>query len=89
MTWQYWVMVVSLIIGGGFLFFVMAHLGEKMLQRNDEREKEEMRQRMATAQLQGFTNLSINLNEYGLSPISPKLIFIDNQSHYCFNLMLC
>jgi len=64
MTWQYWVMVVSLIVGGGILFFVLAHLGEKMLQANDEREKEELRQKMALNQLQGFTNLSINLNEY-------------------------
>jgi hypothetical protein len=64
MTWQYWVMVVGLIVGGGIIFFAMAHIGEKMLQKNDEKEKEEMRQKMAISQLQGFTNLSMTMNEY-------------------------
>ena len=34
MTWQYWVIVVGLIIGGGILFFIMAKIGEKLLVNN-------------------------------------------------------
>jgi uncharacterized membrane-anchored protein YhcB (DUF1043 family) len=34
MTWQYWVLVVGLIIGGGIIFFVMAKVGEKLLVSN-------------------------------------------------------
>ena len=32
MSWQYWVIVVGLVIGGGTLFFVLSFLGGKMLQ---------------------------------------------------------
>jgi hypothetical protein len=34
MSWQYWVLVVSLIIGGGILFFIMAKVGEKLMVKN-------------------------------------------------------
>ena len=35
MTWQYWILVVGLITGGGLIFFVMAKLGERLIQKND------------------------------------------------------
>jgi hypothetical protein len=37
MTWQYWVLVVSLIVGGGIIFFILAHVGEKILLKNQVR----------------------------------------------------
>jgi len=39
MTWQYWVLVVSLIVGGGIIFFIMAHIGEKLLLKNQVRDQ--------------------------------------------------
>jgi hypothetical protein len=33
MTWQYWILVVGLITGGGLIFFVMAKVGEKLVTR--------------------------------------------------------
>jgi hypothetical protein len=35
MTWEYWVLVVGLIVGGGLLFFVLAKSGEKIIERNN------------------------------------------------------
>jgi hypothetical protein len=52
MTWQYWVLVVSLIIGGGIIFFVMAKIGEKMLVKNQLKDI----QMNHTKQMQGYDN---------------------------------
>jgi hypothetical protein len=37
MTWQYWILVVGLIVGGGILFFILAKLGEKIIARDEQR----------------------------------------------------
>ena len=37
MTWQYWILVVGLILGGGVLFFILAKLGEKIIARDEHR----------------------------------------------------
>ena len=52
MTWQYWVLVVGLITGGGLIFFILAKLGERLLAR------EEMKQMSmsSTTPLAGFDN---------------------------------
>jgi len=52
MTWQYWVLVVSLIIGGGIIFFILAHIGERLLAKNMLRDQEFKDQR----QLTGYDN---------------------------------
>ena len=42
MTWEYWVLVVGLIVGGGVLFFILAKFGEILIARtasNVEMEK--------------------------------------------------
>jgi hypothetical protein len=31
MTWEYWVLVVGLIVGGGILFFILAKFGENLI----------------------------------------------------------
>jgi hypothetical protein len=31
MTWQYWVIVIGFVIGGGLLFFMLSVLGERLL----------------------------------------------------------
>ena len=33
MTWEYWVLVVGLIVGGGVLFFILAKFGEILIAR--------------------------------------------------------
>ena len=35
MKWEYWVLVESLIVGGGVLFVVLGHLGQKMIRTNE------------------------------------------------------
>jgi hypothetical protein len=37
MTWQYWVLVESLIVGGGILFVVLGHLGQKLIVHNESK----------------------------------------------------
>jgi preprotein translocase subunit SecE len=34
MTWQYWVLVVSFIVGGSLIFFLLSFLGQKLLQES-------------------------------------------------------
>ncbi len=31
MTWEYWVLVVGLIAGGGVLFYILAKFGENLI----------------------------------------------------------
>ena len=52
MTWQYWVLVVGLIIGGGIIFFIMAKAGEKLLVSNQLKDI----QMADIRQLHGYTN---------------------------------
>ena len=37
MTWQYWVLVESLIVGGGVLFVLLGHLGQKLILSNEQK----------------------------------------------------
>ena len=37
MTWQYWILVIGLILGGGVLFFLLAKLGEKVIARDEQK----------------------------------------------------
>ena len=60
MTWQYWVLVVSLIVGGGIIFFILAHIGEKLLAKNLLRDQQFKDQR----QLTGYDNrVAISMTE--------------------------
>jgi hypothetical protein len=34
MSWQYWVLVESLIVGGGIIFVVLSNLGQKLIDRD-------------------------------------------------------
>ena len=52
MSWQYWVLVVALIIGGGIIFYVMAKAGEKLLVKNHLKDIQMADQR----QLNGYHN---------------------------------
>ena len=52
MTWQYWVIVVSLVVGCGLLFFVLSLLGERLLRYDEARAKAEAERR----QLEGHDN---------------------------------
>jgi hypothetical protein len=40
MSWQYWVLVVCLIIGGGIIFWIMARIGENLLAKNMLRDSQ-------------------------------------------------
>ncbi len=35
MKWEYWVLVESLIVGGGVLFVILGHLGQKLIRTNN------------------------------------------------------
>lgn len=52
MTWQYWVLVVALILGGGVIFFILAKLGERLLVKNQLKDI----QMNHTKQMQGYDN---------------------------------
>ena len=39
MSWQYWVLVESLIVGGAILFVVLSHLGQKLIEHYDQKEQ--------------------------------------------------
>lgn len=39
MSWKYWVLVQSLIVGGGILFVVLSHLGQKLLEHYSLRDQ--------------------------------------------------
>ena len=55
MTWQYWVIVVSLVVGGALLFFALSVLGERLLKFDEEREKAEA----ARLRLEGRHNVAM------------------------------
>jgi Flp pilus assembly protein TadB len=58
MTWQYWVMVVGLIVICGSIFNLLSFLGQRMLAQFEEKEK----QLLALETLQGCDN-SLNVAE--------------------------
>jgi hypothetical protein len=60
MTWQHWVMVVGLIIGGGLIFNLFSFFGQRMLRHHEEREKEkEEEKERAKEAMQGYDNLNV------------------------------
>jgi hypothetical protein len=59
MTWQYWLMVIGLILSGGTIFFCMAKLGEKLIQKNNEIEKAKEAHDVERT-LQGHDNLAVS-----------------------------
>ena len=56
MTWQFWILVVGLITGGGLLFYVLARLGEKLIEKNELADKEENFAEKNIQNLQGYDN---------------------------------
>ena len=55
MTWQYWVMVVGLILGGSILFNVLSFFGQRMLRQEEAEEME----RRAAEERRGYLNLGV------------------------------
>ena len=45
MTWQLWVLTVGLVVGGALLFYLMMYVGEKLTQKQIEKERMEIRTR--------------------------------------------
>ncbi len=62
MTWQYWVMTVGLIVGGGGLFYAMMYIGEKLVQKQIEKEKLLERTKEILS-FNGHINSVLNLGE--------------------------
>jgi hypothetical protein len=56
MTWQFWILVVGLITGGGLLFYVLARLGEKLIEKNELADKEENLAEKNIQNLHGYDN---------------------------------
>jgi len=56
MTWQFWVLVVGLILGGGLIFFTLAKLGERLVARETARLE-----RFSECPLKGFNNNALEL----------------------------
>lgn len=40
MSWQYWLLVESLIVGGGILFVLLSHLGQKLMEHYDLKDQD-------------------------------------------------
>ena len=55
MTWQYWVMVVGLILGGSILFNVLSFFGQRMLRQEEAEEMD----RQAAEERRGYLNLGV------------------------------
>ena len=55
MTWQYWVIVVSLVVGCGLLFYILSLLGERLLRYDEARAKADADRR----QLEGRDNVAM------------------------------
>ncbi len=56
MTWQFWILVVGLITGGGLLFYVLARLGEKLIEKNELADKEGNLAEKHIQNLHGYDN---------------------------------
>jgi hypothetical protein len=56
MTWQFWVLVVGLILGGGLLFFILAKIGERLVVNETARLE-----RYSQSPLKGFNNDALEL----------------------------
>ncbi len=54
MTWQFWILIVGLITGGGLLFYVLARIGEKLIEKNELADKAENFSEKNIQNLQGY-----------------------------------
>jgi hypothetical protein len=50
MSWQHWVMVVGLIIGGSSIFNIFSFFGQRMLRHEEEKERKLEEERVAHMQ---------------------------------------
>ncbi len=62
MTWQYWVLTVGLVVGGALVFWIMMKIGEKVCQKQVEKEK--IFEKLAEDNLFcGKSNLALEIGE--------------------------
>jgi hypothetical protein len=62
MTWQYWILTVGLVIGGGVLFYIFMWVGEKLVQKQIEKEKMQKRNE-EILNFNGHINTTLELGE--------------------------
>lgn len=62
MTWQYWLLTVGLVVGGGFLFWVLMKIGEKLCQKQIEKEKI-LEKQFENNAFYGKANLALEIGE--------------------------
>jgi hypothetical protein len=62
MTWQYWILTVALVIGGGVLFYIFMWVGEKLVQKQLEKEKLRIRNE-EILNFNGQINTTLELGE--------------------------
>ena len=62
MTWQYWILTVGLVVGGGFLFYLMMWVGEKLVQKELQKEKLAARDQ-EILKMHGNLNIALDLGE--------------------------
>jgi len=62
MTWQLWVLTVVLVVGGALIFYAMMYVGEKLTQKQIEKERLEVRNRDILS-FSGHINSVLNLGE--------------------------
>lgn len=62
MTWQYWVLTVGLVVGGALVFWIMMKLGEKLCQKQIEKENI-LEKRLENGAFYGKANLAVDIAE--------------------------
>ena len=62
MTWQLWVLTVGLVVGGALLFYLMMYVGEKLVQKQIEKERIEARNKEILS-FNGHINSVLNMGE--------------------------
>jgi uncharacterized membrane protein YdjX (TVP38/TMEM64 family) len=62
MTWQLWVLTVVLVVGGALLFYLMMYVGERLVQKQIEKEKMVARDREILS-FNGHINSVLNIGE--------------------------
>ena len=62
MTWQYWILTVGLVVGGGFLFYLMMWVGEKLVQKELQKEKLAARDQ-EILKMHGNLDIALDLGE--------------------------
>ena len=62
MTWQYWILTVGLVVGGGLIFYLMMWVGEKLVQKELQKEKLAARDQ-EILKMHGNLNIALDLGE--------------------------